>query len=428
VTDGSRIQRAILAVVLRRLFVLIVLFPLLARADGESDAARARFNEGVKFFDAQQYDKARASFLQAYALKKHPAVLLNLAQSSLRGHHEAEAARWFQQYLRDPNATDSGKAIAERGLADARAKDGRLDVRAPAGVEVFVDDQSAGGGSQLVDVDPGTHAVRAGTASQSVNVASGAIAVVPLGGNAAAPPTTTTTTTPTTTAPATTRPLAEMLGTAGESCRARSDCESNLKCVDLVCVDENAPAKPKTTTAQTPTKSFVLEGVHGFAGISVRAGPGWLMTANGSGTTTDKSLQGTFAFALRVGLFANRNELALEISPFTDLPYNTVFPTFTGPAFSAAITYGYYARLYETPNVGLYWPVRFGAGVLAGAGNTDNRAYLQARMDFIGFALRFSRVMIDLDLPSFRYLFTDAAGQTFHVFAWRAGLNVALMF
>lgn len=416
---------------MRRLFVLIALFPLLARADGESDAARQRFNEGVKFFDAGQYDKARAAFLQAWVLKKHPAVLLNLAQSSLRGHHEAEAARYFDQYLHDPGATDSGKTIATNGLADARTKDGRLDVRAPASVEVFVDDQSVGVGARVVDVDPGSHAIRAGATSQNVNVAAGAIAVVPLGGNAAAPPTTTTTTTTptaTTTTPPS-RPLAEMLGTAGESCRARSDCESNLKCVDLVCVDQNAPPKPKTTqTPSTPTKSFALEGVHGFAGISLRAGPGWLMVANGSKATTDTSLQGTFAFALRVGLFANRNELALEIAPFTDLPYNNRPPTFTGSAFGAVLTYGYYATLYETPNVGVYWPIRFGAGVLAGANNTDGLAYLQARMDFIGFALRFSRVMVDLDLPSFRYLFTDAAGQTLHVFAWRAGLNVALMF
>ena len=415
---------------MRRLFVLIALFPLLARADGDADAARQRFNEGVKFFDAGQYDKARAAFLQAWVLKKHPAVLLNLAQSSLRGHHEAEAARYFDQYLHDAGATESGKTIAANGLAEARTKDGRLDVRAPASVEVFVDDQSVGVGARVVDVDPGSHAVRAGTASQTVNVAAGAITTVPLGGNAAPPPpptTTTTTTAPTTSAPS--RPLAEMLGTAGESCRARADCEPNLKCVDLVCVDGSAPAKPKTQpAASTPTKSFALEGVHGFAGISLRAGPGWLMIANGSGATTDKSLEGTFAFALRVGLFANRNELALEIAPFTDVPYINVFPTFTGPAFSAAVTYGYYAPLYETPNVGLYWPIRFGAGVLAGGGNTDNRAYLQARMDFIGFALRFSRVMVDLDLPSFRYLFTDAAGQTFHVFAWRAGLNVSLMF
>jgi len=415
----------------RRLFALVVLFPLLARADGDADAARARFNEGVKFFDAAQYDKARAAFLQAYALKKHPAVLLNLAQSSLRGHHEAEAARQFVAYLRDPNATDGGKAIAERGLAEARTKDGRLDVRAPSSVEVFVDDQSFGSGAQIADVDPGTHTVRAGTASQSVSVAAGAITVVPLGGNTTPTTTTTPTTSPTTTTTTSARPLAEMLGSAGESCRARSDCESNLKCVDLVCVDENAPrhVTPKTTPASTTeAKSFALAGVHGFVGISLRAGPGWLMTANGSGATTDTNLQGTFAFALRFGLFANRNELAIEIAPFTDLPYNTRPPTFTGPAFGAVATYGYYAPLYETPGVGVYWPVRFGAGVLAGAGNTDNRAYLQARMDFIGFALRFSRIMVDLDLPSFRYLFSTVSGQTYHLFAWRAGLNVALMF
>jgi hypothetical protein len=410
----------------RRLFVLLFLFPLLARADGELDAARQRFNEGVKFFDAGQYDKARAAFLQAWVLKKHPAVLLNLAQSSLRGHHDAEAARYFLLCVHDPNATDAGKAIAERGLADARAKDGRLDLRAAAAVEVFVDDQSVGVGARVVDVDPGTHAVRAGSASQSVNVAAGAALVVPLGGDTTPPPPPPTTITPPPTPTVTpTRPLAEMLGGAGESCRARSDCEPNLKCIDLVCVDEKAPPKPKETTTK---KSFALEGVHGFAGISLRTGPGWLMIANGKSATTDQRLEGTFAFALRVGLFANRSELALEIAPFTDVPYINVPPIFTGSAFSAAVTYGYYAPLYETPKVGVYWPVRFGAGVLAGGNNTGNLVYLQARMDLIGFALRFDRIMIDLDLPSFRYLFTDSQGTTLHVFAWRAGLNVSFMF
>jgi hypothetical protein len=412
------------------LVVLLLLFPLLAHADGDADAARARFNEGVKFFDAGQYDKARAAFLQAYALKKHPAVLLNLAQSALRGHHEAEAARYFVTYLRDPAATDAGKAIAEHGLADARAKDGRLDVRAPAGIEVFVDDQSAGMGPQLVDVDPGTHAVRAGTASQSATVAAGALTVVPLGGNTTAPPPTSPTAIQPTTV-ATARPLAEMLGRAGESCRARSDCEPNLKCMDLVCTDENAPPKPKPQAPPvTQGKSFALSGFHGFVGLSLRGGPGWLMIANGAGAITDKSLEGTVAFALRAGFFANRNELALEISPFTDLPYSTRLPYFTGAAFSAVLTYGYYAHIYETPNVGVYWPLRFGVGILAGANNTDSLAFAQGRLDLIGFALRLNRVMLEVNLPSFRYLFTNDAivSQTIHVFTWRAGLNVAFMF
>src|SRR3954464_2733785 len=64
-------------------------------------AARARFQEGVEFYDKGQYEKARAAFLQAYALRKHPAVLLNLAQSSLKASHHLEAVRYFQQYLRE---------------------------------------------------------------------------------------------------------------------------------------------------------------------------------------------------------------------------------------------------------------------------------------------------------------------------------------
>src|SRR5512138_3004452 len=63
--------------------------------------ARARFQEGVDYFDKGNFESARASFLQAYALKKHPAVLLNLAQSCLKSNHALEAATYFKQYLRE---------------------------------------------------------------------------------------------------------------------------------------------------------------------------------------------------------------------------------------------------------------------------------------------------------------------------------------
>src|SRR5690242_2410039 len=80
--------------------------PRLARAQSSSDdettkAARARFQEGVDYYDKGQYDKARAAFLQAYALRKHPAVLLNLAQSCLKSGHSLEAVHDFQQFLRE---------------------------------------------------------------------------------------------------------------------------------------------------------------------------------------------------------------------------------------------------------------------------------------------------------------------------------------
>src|SRR5215472_4781680 len=88
-------------------FLLLSLAPVAAapRAFAQDDptvkAARARFNEGVDFYDKGQYENARAAFLQAYALRKHPAVLLNLAQSSLRSGHALEAAKYFKQFLRE---------------------------------------------------------------------------------------------------------------------------------------------------------------------------------------------------------------------------------------------------------------------------------------------------------------------------------------
>src|SRR4249920_3258530 len=89
-----------------------------ARPSADEDTtvaiARERFKEGVAFFDQKQYDKARVAFLQAYALKKHPAVLLNLAQSELRCNHEADAAKHFSAYLREAeDASDAEQQAAQ---------------------------------------------------------------------------------------------------------------------------------------------------------------------------------------------------------------------------------------------------------------------------------------------------------------------------
>jgi hypothetical protein len=173
-----------------------------ATDDPTIKAARARFNEGVEFFDKGQFENARASFLQAYALHKHPTVLLNLAQSSLRSGHSLEAAKYFQQFLRDSTGvTAAQKSDADKGLAEARTKLGRLEVSAPAGEEIFVDGDHAGTAplSAQVDVEPGPHTVKANGDSKSVNVTAGqvlpvkfavggGVAPVPLPGNPEEPP------------------------------------------------------------------------------------------------------------------------------------------------------------------------------------------------------------------------------------------------
>ena len=78
--------------------------------DATTSMARARFKEGVEFYDKGEFEQARASFLQAYALKKHPAVLLNLAWSCLKSGHAMEAEKYFKQFLSE------GKDITDKQL------------------------------------------------------------------------------------------------------------------------------------------------------------------------------------------------------------------------------------------------------------------------------------------------------------------------
>ena len=116
----------------------------MAQNDPVTMQARARFREGVDAYDKGHYENARLAFLQAYALKKHPAVLVNLAQSSAKAGHPLEAAKYFQQFLKEStNATPKQRLDAENGLAEVRQKLGRIEIVAPSGTEVTLDAQGA---------------------------------------------------------------------------------------------------------------------------------------------------------------------------------------------------------------------------------------------------------------------------------------------
>ncbi len=147
-------------------------------------AARARFQEGVQYYDKGQYENARAAFLQAYALRKHPAVLLNLAQSTLKAGHPLEAAKYFRQFLHDSSSiSPAERSDAEKGLSEARSKLGRIQVSASTGNEVSVDGDQIGVAplADVVDVEPGTHKVSVRgsdgtTDSRTVSVGAGQVA------------------------------------------------------------------------------------------------------------------------------------------------------------------------------------------------------------------------------------------------------------
>jgi len=169
-----------------------------AQDDAAIQMARERFQEGVKYYDAKQYARARAAFLQAYALKKHPAVLLNLAQSELRSGYEADAAKHFAQYLREASdATAAERQEAQKGLSTAKASIAEIAVNVDqVAAEVYVDGNLEGQ-SPLpgpIYLKPGAHNIDARkdgrTASSAVTAIagqSGSVSVSFAAGATAAP-------------------------------------------------------------------------------------------------------------------------------------------------------------------------------------------------------------------------------------------------
>src|SRR5262245_21997943 len=145
---------------------LVLSAPRHARADDDvTEMARQRFREGVQFYDQRQYEKARLAFLQSYAIKPHPATLLNLAQSELRAGHPDDAANHFSEYLRtNTSANESEKQEAELGFTAAKAKVGEVTIAVDAsGAQVSVDGQEKGV-SPLpgpIYMTPGNHALEA---------------------------------------------------------------------------------------------------------------------------------------------------------------------------------------------------------------------------------------------------------------------------
>ncbi len=177
-------------------------FALPARAqtsaeDPTTAMARARFKEGVEFYDKGSFEQARVSFLQAYALKKHPAVLLNLAWSCLKSGHVLDAERYFKQFLAEgKDITDKQRADANDGLNQSHAKLGRIEIVAVTGTEVTIDGERVGTTplAEPTFVEAGAHTVKfkgpdGGTDTNSVTVLAGEKAIARLAKAAAAPPT-----------------------------------------------------------------------------------------------------------------------------------------------------------------------------------------------------------------------------------------------
>jgi hypothetical protein len=199
---------------------------------------------------------------------------------------------------------------------------------------------------------------------------------------------------------------AQALGGAGESCRARADCEPDLRCIHQVCVateDEAGQAVLDETAAENAVgddggvervagrrwSDFELEGTHFFAGIVI--GPGasgyW---PYGGGVEVD----GALLFSIVGGVLFGRTELSLEISPMTWVPDFDA-----DPIFSLLVSVGGLVRLGSSD---ASWPLRFGLG-LSAVNTWNDEVFMQGRLDLIGIVYRWGHLLFELDLPSIRF-------------------------
>ncbi len=144
----------------------IAVAPLAHAADDEGAErdAQARFEEGLARAKSGDFDAARISFTQAYAVLHRPRILWNLALSEEKTGHVLEALAHFKSVAHDPSADDSDRAGAQGHVASLYGQTGHIEVRAPAGAPITIDSGPVIGTAPLadvLDVAPGRHVIEA---------------------------------------------------------------------------------------------------------------------------------------------------------------------------------------------------------------------------------------------------------------------------
>ncbi len=125
------------------------------------EEAAARFQTGLKYYDARDFESARLAFTQAYAVLQKPGILLNLALSELYSTHPVEALTHFEQYLKDPSAPADKRDRAKKAMEEAFKKTGHLAVKTAPEAQISVDGKVSPSSPALLHVLPGAHSIEA---------------------------------------------------------------------------------------------------------------------------------------------------------------------------------------------------------------------------------------------------------------------------
>ena len=141
-----------------------------AQALTPQDEANARFQAGLKYYDARDFESARLAFTQAYAVMQKPGILLNLGLSEIYSGHYVEGLEHLDAWLKDPSTPSEKKERAKKGYDEGYKKTGHLVVRTASGAEVKIDGKSLAPGVVTAHVVPGPHKVEARLGEKSKSV------------------------------------------------------------------------------------------------------------------------------------------------------------------------------------------------------------------------------------------------------------------
>jgi hypothetical protein len=160
---SSRLARTALAVLLAGTFVRTASAQTTAADAAHAKEAEVRFQEGLKAYDREDYERAYVVFLEAQAIYPRPSLLRNLALCELHTHRPLGALEHLRLFIAAPGTTPEMRVIAEKNLADAYSRTGHLSITAPDGAHVSVDHKEVGVAplKEAVDVVEGPHGVEA---------------------------------------------------------------------------------------------------------------------------------------------------------------------------------------------------------------------------------------------------------------------------
>jgi len=139
--------------------------PASSVASPEANAlAQQRYDEGLAALDKQDFEGARLSLLQAYAIDPQPKYLFSLAVAEDKAGHALEALGHLRQYEALPTTTEADRDKARAVVAAAAGKVGHVRVEAPPSTAIVVDGSTPAGVTPLaapIDLAPGRHTLEA---------------------------------------------------------------------------------------------------------------------------------------------------------------------------------------------------------------------------------------------------------------------------